>query len=67
MKKELTKDDVLRLRMVKRLNPKFDEMDNNQLFALLKARYPNIGTLSVICYSLKKCFDLDNNDNKVFC
>lgn len=60
----ITKDDVLRLKMVKKLNPKFDTMANEALYKLLDARYPNRGTLSVISYSLKKAFTLDGDHDK---
>ena len=64
MPKELTKDDILRLKMVKRLDENFDKTNENDLFNKLDKRYPNRGTLSVICYSLKKAFALDEDDTK---
>lgn len=64
MSKELTKDDILRLRMVQRTVPDFDDIENNELYDKLENKYKNKGTLSVIAYSLKKAFDLDGKKKK---
>lgn len=63
-KKQLTKDDIARLKMVERFDTKFSSTNSNKLYEGLKKRYSNVGTLSVLCYSLKKYFDLENKEDK---
>jgi len=65
MSLELTKDNIRLLKMVKRLDPDFDTTPSNELYEKLSKRYTNKGTLSVICYALKKAFNLDNEKKKV--
>lgn len=63
-KKDLNESDKARLKMVERINPRFGTMDQDKLYDALRKRYGNDGTLAVICYSLKKYFDIIDKENK---
>jgi len=54
---KMTHDNKKLLKMVFRLDNDFDKTKTESLFKLLEDKYKNIGTLSVICYALKKFFD----------
>jgi hypothetical protein len=60
----LTKDDIKRLKMVERFDTRFATSDSKKLYEGLRKRYSNDGTLSVICYSLKKYFLLSKKNEK---
>ena len=62
-KTTLNKQDMDRIKMVFDTIPKFMSMASSTLFKILDTKYKNRGTLSVICYSLKKLF-LEKNNNK---
>lgn len=61
---ELTKDDISRLRMVKRTVLDWETITSADLYNKLSEKYKNKGTLSVICYSLKKVFDIEGDKKK---
>lgn len=61
-KTTLNKSDVNRLKMVAKTFPNFLNSQVGNLYNKLENKYKNKGTLSVICYSLKKLFnDLGQN------
>lgn len=59
-----TKDDLRRLNMVELTCPKFENIDSNKLYSILTDKYKNDGTLSVVCYSLKRMFNNIGEENK---
>ena len=60
----MVESDIPRLKMVYRSFPDFDTMSNKALYEGLSSKYPNKGTLNVICYTLKKFFEEDGQDTK---
>ena len=60
----LNKQDMDRLRMVADTADNFEKLTFNALYNKLDSRYKNRGTLSVICYSLKKLFVKMNSKKK---
>lgn len=60
----LNKQDIQRLKMVYYTDPNFGTKQSNKLFSALNNKYPNRGTLSVVCYSLKKFFEDKGNKTK---
>lgn len=62
-KTTLNNSDVSRLKMAYKTAPNFNSITPANLFKKLDDKYSNKGTLSVICYTLKKFFS-DINDEK---
>jgi hypothetical protein len=64
IKQNLNEGDKSRLKWILTLDEDFEKTKNDDLYTKLKSKYPNVGTLSVISYSLKKFFDLvlDNQE-----
>lgn len=60
----LNNNDMDRLRMVVRTNKNFESISSETLYGELNDRYPNRGTFSVICYTLKKFFSETRNQKK---
>jgi len=60
----LNKQDMDRLKMVVRTNQNFMTSPSQKLFDQLDKKYENRGTLSVICYTLKKLFTETNEKKK---
>lgn len=63
-KPELNASDIDRLKMVARFDTRFETTNSDKLLEGLKKRYENKGTLSVLCYSLKKYFAIKNKKEK---
>jgi hypothetical protein len=59
-----TKDDARRLKMIELTEPTFETMETNKLYQILSNKYRNNGTMSVLCYSLKRLFKNMGEDKK---
>jgi hypothetical protein len=63
-KSTLNNSDVQRLKMIKNIVPNFINGQPKNIYDKLRQHYKNDGTLSVLCYSLKKFYSDMKQDKK---